>query len=181
MSRGPEELEGPLEAYRAYLLVLARLQLEPRFRGLIDPSDAVQQTLLKAHEHRRQFRGTTEAERLAWLRTILARHLADEFRRVGRGVLSLEEELEQTSVRLERWLVAQDPSPSQQAIHQERLLRLAAALARLPEEQRTVVELHHLRGRPVSEVAETMSRTPTAVGSLLFRAMRALRTELSEV
>jgi RNA polymerase sigma-70 factor (ECF subfamily) len=178
MSQVCGEPAGPLEAYRAYLLVLARLQ--PRFRGLIDPADAVQQTLLKAHQHRQQFRGTTEAERLAWLRTILARHLADEFRRLGRGVRSLEEELEETSVRLEQWLVAQEPSPSQHAIHQERLLRLAAALAHLPEEQRTVVELHHLRGQPVSEVAETMGCTPAAVGSLLFRAMRALRAELSE-
>jgi RNA polymerase sigma-70 factor (ECF subfamily) len=180
MSRGPGEPEGMLEAYQAYLLVLARLQLEPRFRGLIDPLDAVQQTLLKAHQHREQYRGTTEVERLAWLRTILARHLADEFRRLGRGVRSLEEELEQSSVRLEQWLVAQGPSPSQHAIHQERLLRLAAALAHLPEDQRTVVELHHLSGRPVSEVAEAMGRTPAAVGSLLFRAMRALRAELSE-
>jgi RNA polymerase sigma-70 factor (ECF subfamily) len=180
MSRGRSEPEATLEAYQAYLLVLARLQLEPRFRGLIDPSDAVQQTLLKAHEHHNQFRGTTEAERLAWLRTILARHLADEFRRVGRGVRSLEEELEQTSARLDQWLVVQEPSPSQHAIHQERLLRLASALARLPEEQRTVVEMHHLQGRPVSEVAATMGRTPAAVGSLLFRAMRALRAELSE-
>jgi RNA polymerase sigma-70 factor (ECF subfamily) len=181
MSRGRAELEGSLQAYGAYLLVLARLQLDPRFRGLIDPSDAVQQTLMKAHEHREQFRGTTEAERLGWLRTILARHLADEFRRLGRGVRSLEEDLEQTSARLEQWLVAQEPSPSQHAIHQERLLRLTAALANLPEDQRTVVELHHLCGKPVSEVAETMSRTPAAVGSLLFRAMRALRAELSEV
>jgi RNA polymerase sigma-70 factor (ECF subfamily) len=180
MSCGWVDPEGPLEAYRSYLLVLARLQIEPRFRALVDPFDAVQQTLLKAHQHREQFRGTTDAERLGWLRTILARHLADEFRRLGRGVRSLEEELEQTSARLEVWLVAQEPSPSQHAIHQERLLRLAAALARLPEDQRTIVELHHLRGWPVSEVAQTMSRTPAAVGSLLFRAMRALRAELSE-
>jgi RNA polymerase sigma-70 factor (ECF subfamily) len=181
MSHSQVKPEGPLEAYQAYLLVLARLQLQPRLRGLVDPSDVVQQTLLKAHQHREQYRGTSEAERLAWLRTILARHLADEFRRLGRGVRSLEEALEQTSARLEQWLVAQEPSPSQHAIHQEHLLRLAAALAHLPDDQRTVVELHHLCGNPVSEVAETMSRTPAAVGSLLFRAMRALRAELSEV
>src|SRR5262245_6039554 len=114
--------ERSLEAYRPYLLVLARLQLEPRVQGLIDPSDAVQQTLLKAHQHRDQFRGTTEAERLGWLRTILARHLADELRRLGRvGVQSLDAELEQTSARIERWMVTNETSPSQHAIQQERL------------------------------------------------------------
>lgn len=179
MSCGREATEGPLEAYRAYLLVLARSLFEPRFRCLIDPSDVVQQTLLKAHEHRDQFRGATEAERLGWLRSILSHHLADEFRRLGRGMRSLEE-LEQTSVRLERWLVVQDPSPSHLAIQQERLLSLTEALARLPEDQRTVVEMHHLRGKPVSEVAEAMQRTTAAVGSLLFRAMKSLRAELKD-
>src|SRR5262245_49811170 len=181
MSLGKGVPAEALEAYRPYLAVLARLQLDPRARRLIDPSDVVQQTLLKAHQHRDEFRGTTDAERLAWLRTILGRHLADEFHRLGRRVRSLDQELEQSSVRLERWLIAQEPSPSQHAIQEERLLRLVAAMARLPEDQRTAVGLHHLRGWPVSKVAEAMARTPAAVGSLLFRAMKALRAELSEV
>jgi RNA polymerase sigma-70 factor (ECF subfamily) len=179
MSCGRQLHERPLEAYRAYLLALARSQIAPRLRGRIDPSDVVQQTLLKAHGRRGDFRGTTEAERLGWLRAILHRLLADELRRLGREPRSLDD-LEETSARLDRWVVADDPTPSHCAIHQERLLRLAAALARLPEDQRTVVELHHLRGRPISEAAETMGKTTAAVGSLLFRAMKALRAELKD-
>jgi len=180
MSRGRELEAGPLEAYRAYLLALARSQIDPKVRGRLDPSDVVQQTLLKAHGRRGDFRGTTEAEWLGWLRAILSRQLVDELRRLGRDPKSLDD-LDQTSARLERWIVADDPSPSRCAIHQERLLRLTAALARLPEEQRTVVELHHLRGKPISEAAEAMGKTTAAVGSLLFRAMKALRAELKDV
>ena len=62
----------------------------------------------------------------------------------------------------------------------ESALDVRAALARLPEEQRTVVELHHLRGKPISEAAEAMGKTTAAVGSLLFRAMKALRAELKD-
>jgi RNA polymerase sigma-70 factor (ECF subfamily) len=54
-----------LEGHRAYLHLLARLHLDPRLRGKLDPSDAVQLTLLKAHQGRGQFRGTVDAERLA--------------------------------------------------------------------------------------------------------------------
>ncbi len=58
----------PVEAYRDYLHLLARLRLDPRLRGKLDPSDVVQQTLVKAHQGREQFRGTSAGERGEWLR-----------------------------------------------------------------------------------------------------------------
>ena len=117
----------------------------------------VQQTLLKAHQNRDQFRGRTEAELAAWLRAILARDLADAARKFGprRGgrERSLEAALEQSSARLEAWLAAEDTPPSRRAERQEQLLRLAEGLARLPDDQRIALELRHLRGLAVAEVA----------------------------
>src|SRR5947209_4323670 len=97
----------PLESYREYLRLLARMNLDPRLRGRIDPSDIVQQTLLKAHEEQDQFRGSTDAERAAWLRAILARQIADALRAFGRQKggreRSLDEALERSSARLDAW------------------------------------------------------------------------------
>src|SRR4051812_29204362 len=94
----------PLESFREYLRILARLQLGPKVQGQIDPSDIVQKTLLKAHERRDQYRGTTNAERAAWLRVILANQIADALRRHGRQRdergQSLEAAMEQSSARL---------------------------------------------------------------------------------
>jgi RNA polymerase sigma-70 factor (ECF subfamily) len=174
----------PLECYRDYLALMARLQLEPKLRGRVDPSDVVQQSLLKAHEKRAQFRGRTEAERLAWLRTILVNQLADAVRQLGPkfGVweCSLEEGLERSSVRLESLLAAKGDSPSREAMHQERLLRLAHALNSLPDEQRTALELKHLHARSVSEISLAMGRSRAAVASLLYRGLRNLRSLLAE-
>ena len=61
-----------LERYRSWLGLLARLQVEPRFRAKFDPSDIVQQTMLEAVRDWPKFRGSTEAELAAWLRQILA-------------------------------------------------------------------------------------------------------------
>ena len=69
-----------LELYRGYLKLLIRVQVGKGSQNG-DPSDVVQDVFLKAHKAFDQFRGTTEAELAAWLRQILARCLADSFRR----------------------------------------------------------------------------------------------------
>src|SRR5262245_17964497 len=124
-----------LEQFRDYLRLLARVQLDPRWRAKLDPSDAVQQTLLQAHEARGQFRGHTAAQKAAWLRQILARVLANAVRDMNcakRDVnreRSLEEALEASSARLEGWLADKQSSPSERVERHEHLLRLAEALA----------------------------------------------------
>ncbi len=179
-------IDRPLEGYRDYLRVLAQLQLGSRLRGKLDASDLVQQTVLLAHSRRDQFRGLTEAEWRGWLRVILANTLsaaAREFETAARDLRrerSLEAELEQSSTRMEGLLVADQSSPSEAAARGEDLLRLARALGRLPEDQRRAVELHHLKGLTVAEVAAEVDRTRPAVVGLLFRGLKRLRELLTE-
>jgi len=178
--------ERPLASYRDYLRILARLQMGAQLQGKLDASDVVQQTILQAHAHRSQFRGTTEAEWLGWLRAILANVLgsvAREFGTAARDVSrerSLETELEQSSVRLEHILAADQSSPSGKVVRAEELIRLAQALVQLPDDQRQAVELHHLKGWTVAEVAAELGRTRPSVMGLLFRAMKRLRDLLRE-
>ena len=183
----PEAAEGsprPLEQYRDYLRLLARLQLDPRVRGQLDPSDIVQQAILTAHQKLDQFRGKTDAELAAWLRAILASHLALAARKLGRQdggrAQSLEATLEQSSARLERCLASEQSSPSDGLMRAERLSQLATALAKLPEDQRTALELRHLRGMAVPEVCEAMGRSYSSVAGLLLRGSRAIRELMAE-
>ena len=63
-------------------------------------------------------------------------------------------------------------------MEQERLLELAEALARLPEDQRTALELRYLQGLPVGEICRRMGRGTSSVANLLYRGLRALRVRL---
>jgi RNA polymerase sigma-70 factor (ECF subfamily) len=129
----PSSASLPLEGFRDYLRLLARLQLDPLLQGKVDPSDIVQETLLRAHANEDQFRGNSMAEKAAWLRQILARQLIDCARRFGAASRdparerSLEQALQESSARLERWLAADVPSPAGRAAVNEDLWRLAKA------------------------------------------------------
>lgn len=171
--------------YQSWLWLLARLQLDSRFRGKFDASDIVQQTLLEACRALPQFRGDTEAELRAWLRQILAHVLAHEIRRyhgtqqrdVDREV-SLDQALAQSSQRLGDMLAAPGSSPSQQAARNEQEVLLADVLARLPEDYREVIILRNFEGLPHEEVARRMGRNVGAVRMLWVRALARLRQEL---
>jgi RNA polymerase sigma-70 factor (ECF subfamily) len=179
---------GAPDDFRDYLLLLARLRLGPWLQGKLDASDVVQETLLKAHQKREQFRGRTPAEWAGFLRQTLANTLADAVRRYARGKRdvaqerSLEAALEESSARLEAWLAADQSSPSERVERQELLLRLAGALAELPPAQRTAVELRYLQEPPwsLADIARHLERTEKAVAGLLCRGLEQLRHRLGE-
>jgi RNA polymerase sigma-70 factor, ECF subfamily len=170
-----------LEPYRDYLHLMARLHLDGRLRGKVDLSGVVQQTLLEAHEARRQAGAAGGGPPTAFLRRILANNLTDEVRKLTAAVRdvgrerSLEQALDASSARLEAWLAAEQSSPSHHFQRDEELSKLAAALTRLQEDQRTAVELHHLQGLPLAEVAAQLERTKGATAALLFRGLKKLR------
>ena len=171
---------------REYLRVLARIGLDPRLRGKVDESDVVQQSLLEAHRDWDQFRGTTAGERFAWLRQILARNLANLLRDYTRAKRDVTREyvpgaaVEASSARLERWLAADQTTPGTAAGREEEAVRVAVALAGLPEAQREAVTLRHWHGWPLARIAEQMGTTPDAVTGLLYRGLKALRARLRE-
>jgi RNA polymerase sigma-70 factor (ECF subfamily) len=175
-----------LPEFRDYLRVLAAAQLDPRLQRKLDASDLVQQTLLEAHRDMEQFRGTTRAELAVWLRRILARNLANVVRDLGRGrrnvarEQSLEKAMEDSAYRLEACLADAGTPPDDQAARNELLLRLSRALLTLPDPQREAVELRHLHGWTLSDIAERMGRTPAAVAGLLHRGLSGLRALLKE-
>ncbi len=179
-----EPIEPPaknLQKYTEYLLLLAKIHLPVKLQAKLDPADLVQQSLLYAHQHWDQFRGNSEPERLCWLKTILLNTLAMTIRTYqteGRDIQrerSLQLELNNSSALIERSLAADQSSPSQRIGKEEELFQLVQALKLLPYDQRQAIELHHLQGLPIKEIATILQRSPTAVVGLLVRGLKKLR------
>lgn len=176
-----------LELYRNYLDLLARLHVDRRLQGKIDPGDLVQETFLEAHRDFGQFRGSSEAELAAWLRRILATNLANLVRAyygTQRRDLHLERDLadalDRSSRALDGGLMAVQSSPSQQAARREQAVLLADALRQLPETYREVIVLRHLEGLKFPEIAERLGRTEEGVKKTWARALARLRLLLGE-
>jgi RNA polymerase sigma-70 factor (ECF subfamily) len=172
-----------LERYRDYLRLLASEQFAGRYRGKIDLSGVVQQTLLEAHVELANGLNVPSGERRPWLRRILANNLADEVRRltaekrdVGREV-SLQQAVEISSQRFEEWLAC-EMNPDSAIQQEEQLLQLVAALMRLPDAQREAIILHYWSGWTLARIADQLCRTRDAVAGLLKRGLRQLRLDL---
>ena len=159
----------PMERFRSYLLLLARMSsMAARGAGSTPPTSSSRRCWRPTRG--RTSSTATSAALAAWLRQALVNNLRDARRRLARQKRdvrreqSLEEAVERSSARLEGVLAAA-ALLAQPAGRAERggLLRLADALAGLPEAQREAIVLHHLQGCSLAETARRLGRTDAAV------------------
>src|SRR4029077_7102723 len=85
--------------------------------------------------------------------------------------------VDQSSAVLGRCLAADGPGQGQVGVQHEEAVRLADALARLPEDYQTVLLLRVFEELPAEEVARRMGRSAGAVRLLEMRALTALRQQ----
>jgi RNA polymerase sigma-70 factor (ECF subfamily) len=183
---GPEPLGRLLARYTCYLTLLARVEVGRHLQGKLDSADIVQEAFLYAHRHFTDFRGTTEAELVAWLRRILAGVLANTVRhyfgtkaRDPRLEQDLTAGLDRSSRRMARELAASGSSPSEAAERRELSVVFADALGRLPDDYREVLLLRHFEDLTFPAVAERMGRSVKTVEKLWLRAVNRLRQGLA--
>lgn len=176
-----------LEHYREYLALLARVQIDKRLQGKIDPSDLVQETFAEASRAFHGFLGKTEPELVHWLRRMMATRTGKLVRRYygtqqrdPRVERELYNELDRSSQALGAVLAASETSPSMKLARREQSVLLARALARLPDAQREAVILRHLEGIDTIEVARRMGKSVGGVRALCARAIATLRQLMGE-
>ncbi len=170
-----------LYKFQSYLLLLASTQLRQIQETRLEAMDLVQETFARAHQRLDQYSGSSDSELAGWLRSILTNYLRDTLRRRGFEVdeQQLRNEMDESSLRLERWLISDELTPRRMTMRSERLLELADQLWELPEGQRIALQLRYLEGCSITEICERMKRTPASVGGLLQRGLATLRETLS--
>ncbi len=172
----PDALGQALEAFRRYLLQVAREEIDAALQAKGGASDLVQETFLEAARDFRAFQGRSPAEFRAWLRVLLLRRvgkLGRRFRHTRKRAVGCEVALDAAAQA-----GAQRPTPSEAVSAGEELERLHRVLDGLPEDYRTVVRLRYQEGRSFEEIGPLMGRTANAVRLLWLRAIERVRQEL---
>ena len=136
--------------------------------------DVVQQTMLQIHRARGRF--VLGGQVVPWAFAIARRLLIDQHRRGGREVLAPTGDDSLTQL-----LAAVDARADDVAIAKEVAGKLAAELARIPENQRVAFELIKQDGLSVAEAAQVLGTTVAAVKLRAHRAYEAMRAVLAEL
>lgn len=155
---------------RERLLDHIRFQMGMKLREKLDFEDVLQEVLLRAFTSVEYFKGQDGESFRRWLEGI-ARNVIRSHGRRRRGTreIGIPHDLPDGAV-----------SPSRAQRRQERFERLSTSVEALPPDYRTVIRLARIEGLRISEVAERMNRTPSAVKNLLLRAMRDLRESFGD-
>ncbi len=155
-----------------------------KWRSVLEEDDVMQVTYLEAFLHIDHLIGRNPASFVAWLRKIAENVLRDAIRELERKKRPNPAKRLQTAVTGESYATLLDyvggtsTTPSRHARRNESREILEHAMQQLPPDYRDVLQLHHLEGRSVAEVATKMSRSQGAVYMIRARALERLRSLL---
>ncbi|MCB9880450.1 MAG: sigma-70 family RNA polymerase sigma factor [Planctomycetes bacterium] len=173
-------IEAVLRCVETRLRNYVDTRLGAQLRTRLRDSDVLQNAYVEMLRSLPEFVGDTEAQFVAWVTAIIE----NDIRRQRRWFGALKRQApDRTSERnvLARTLLDAPTTPSAAVSQIEEKRLLAAALQRLPDHYREILELVVLQGLSHEDAAERMQRNPKASRMLLSRARAALSLEIEKL
>jgi len=186
-AEGNQESWGALLARHSQRLRrLVAFRMDQRLQGRIDPSDVLQEAYLEAWAHLADYFRQPELPFYLWLRGIAGNrtpglHFPGFF--LGRREVSINRGTmpEASSAALAAHLLGHGTRPSEAAVRAEIKVRLQEALNHMDPLDREVLALRHFEQLSPRETAQVLDVKEKAAGMRYVRALRRLRTILSNL
>lgn len=157
-------------------------RISTKLRRILDVDDVLQQAYVAAYRSIESCTFKEVSSFCKWLERIALNSLVDCRRTLERKKRNAPRPLYagriasgSSTADLLAQIVAPGRTPSSYAARREVEAIALAALARLPDDQRTVVNMRFFEGRSVPEIASELERTTAAINSLTSRGLKALR------
>jgi RNA polymerase sigma-70 factor (ECF subfamily) len=162
----PPDFDALVSAHSTGLYAyLWRLLREPA-----DAEDALQETFLRAYRAYGRLDGHSNPA--AWLYRIATNTARTHLRQRGRALARTAD--------LDPERAAGGPGPAEQAARRQTLAAVAAAVDRLPYQQRAALLLRKYQGLSYAEVAAALGCTEAAARANVYQAVKKLRTTLKD-
>jgi RNA polymerase sigma-70 factor, ECF subfamily len=171
-----------LGRHRSQLRRMVAVRLDRRLMARVDPSDVVQEALMDAAKklsdylRRRPLPFYPWLRRLAWERLVKLhrRHLTARKRSVSREEQQALQLPDESAIELANRLAGSGTSPSQRLIRGELRLRVKAALAKLPENDREFLVMRYLEQLTSGQIGAILEIGDSAVRMRHRRALERL-------
>jgi RNA polymerase sigma-70 factor (ECF subfamily) len=176
-----------LDRHRGRLRRMVAARLDPRLLARVDPSDVVQEALLKAAQRLPEYARERPLAFYPWLRQLAWDRLVElhqhHIRTRKRSVTREQPEpllSDPSALLLAEQLVDSGTGPSGHLLRKELRERVRAALAGLPEQDREILVMRHVEQLKVSEIAALLRLSEGAVKMRRLRAIQKLRELLEK-
>jgi RNA polymerase sigma-70 factor (ECF subfamily) len=147
--------------------------VQKRISNRADTEETVQEVFINVFSSLGSFRA--EGPFAAWVLGVARRTVAGRFKRRRHPTVPLDAEETVHAIDPTIPTVRREPTPLEHYECGERIARLEAAADRgLSADQRQLFELHHLRHRPIHEIASELHRSEDSVKSNLYRTRKVL-------
>lgn len=179
-----DALQQLLVAYHPSLEAAIRSRIPNALKRFIEPEDVLQEAYADAFRTARNCTFSGPAAFYKWLEKIALSRLSDCKRALNRQKRNVARRVSDARVGstsyldLAQRLTARDSTPSHKVARSEAVAALMTSIARLSEDQRSVVRLRFIEGLAVAQVADQLGKSEAAVHMLCHRALKALKTLL---
>jgi RNA polymerase sigma-70 factor (ECF subfamily) len=179
----PQAWESLLAEHRSRLHRAVAFRMDRRLRGRVDASDVIQEAYIEAHERLPDYLAKPSMPLHLWLRFIVVQRLLIVHRRhLGTAMRSPEREqvwADSTADGLAEHLLANGPSPSEDAAKAEAHAYLRSALEAMDSKDREILTLRHFEQLSNQEVAQLLGIETSAASKRYVRALGRMQEILS--
>ena len=177
-----------LERHRQALRRLIHFRLDRQIANRVDASDVVQDVLLEASRRLRDYVADPSMPFHLWMRQLAKDRMIDLHRRHHAQKRSVDKEQplqsprfgDRSSLNLAAQLRDDELTPAAATIRKELEERFLQALEQMDEADREIIVMRHIEHLGNSEVAEALDLSPAAAGMRYLRAIRRLKSVLTE-
>ena len=168
---------------------ILRGKLTPRigaeFASLIEIDDVLQEAYVSANAALATAKFNNAAGFYKWIEQIAANDLIDMQRRLTRPKRDIRRQMtentRQSLIAIVERVTGGNPTPSRRLAKDEAVAAALSCLARLTDEQRTVIKARYFEQEPVTDLARRLDKSEPAIHALCYRGLLELRKHLGSI